>query len=186
MLRNLTASSKRTGDASSSASLNAPISNRSSSSVADSGTVYVDERPDDEGFHEQIFEGSSSMAAHAEFASDVLHHAVESGSIGQPVTPDMHNALVSLQRMVHMRDQKSTLHETTFANRKPMPKGGFHQLKMPPSDAVLKLLREIKGECGPDPQTALFEGTGAVITEKTDLCSGTPFGLCGQLFFHHS
>jgi hypothetical protein len=91
------------------------------------------------------FEGSSSMKAQAMSAGEFLEQAVTSTPLKQP-NPDIQNALASLRQMVHMQDRKGISHEAMFAHQKRVPTGGINQLPMPPSDVVLKLLREIQGK----------------------------------------
>jgi hypothetical protein len=84
------------------------------------------------------------MTAHTVFASNFLEQAVTSTPLGRQLSPDFQNALGSLQRIVHSQNKKSTPYDSKFAHRKPLPKGGFNQLPLPPTEIVLKLLREIK------------------------------------------
>lgn len=119
MLRNLTTSLSR-GDASGPGSVNATARTYTSPSVVESSTAY--EEPPDEENH-QAFEGNSSMTAHTVFASEFLERAVTSTSLGRQLSPDIQNALASLQQMVHIQDRKGILHDSRFAHQKPVPKG---------------------------------------------------------------
>lgn len=143
MLRNLTTSLSR-GDACGQGPVNASARTHACPSAAESSTAYEELPPDEE--NDQEFEGNSSMAAHTVFASEFLEQAVTSTSLGRQLSPDIQSALASLKQMVLMQDRKSSSHESRFAHQKPMPKGGFSQLPLPPTDVVLKLLREIKGQ----------------------------------------
>jgi len=97
-------------------------------------------------FHEAdtAFEGDSSMAAHSVFASEFLHNAVTRTSFRMH-NPEMESALESLRQIVAMQNSDSK-HESRFESVKPMPKGGFRDLPMPPMQAVVSLLRDMKGK----------------------------------------
>lgn len=143
MLRNLTTSLVR-DDVSGPGSVNSTVRTYTSPSVVESSTASENPPPDEE--NDQTFEGNSSMTAHTVFANEFLKRAVTSTSLSRQLSPDIQNALASLQQMVHMQDRKGILRESRFTHRRPMPKGGFAQLPLPPTDIVLKLLREIKGQ----------------------------------------
>ncbi|KAH6894642.1 hypothetical protein B0T10DRAFT_258238 [Thelonectria olida] len=89
------------------------------------------------------FEGSSSMKAQAMSVGEFLEQAVTSTPLQQP-SPDIQHALASLKQMVQMQDRKGISQEAMFAHQKTVPTGGINHLPMPPSDVVLKLLREIQ------------------------------------------
>ena len=93
---------------------------------------------------DSAFEGNSSLTAHTVFASEFLEHAVERTSL-RDLSPNMQAALNSLQQIVGMQNKASISHEVRFANQKPLPKGNFRELPMPPLQAVIPVLREIKG-----------------------------------------
>lgn len=143
MLRDLTTSFSR-GDASGPSSANAISRTFTSPSAAGSSTTY--EEPSSEEENEQAFEGNSSMTAHTVFASEFLEQAVTSSSLDRKFSLDIRRALASLKRMVHMQNRKGPSHESRFTHQKPIPKGGLSQLPLPPTDIVLSLLREIKGQ----------------------------------------
>ena len=116
-----------------------------SPSVAESSTIYGEPPAEEE--NDQAFEGDSSMTAHTVFASEFLEQAVTITSLDrQQLSPDIQNALASLQQMVHIQNRKGISNESRFAHPKQVPKGGISQLPLPPTDIVLKLLRDIKGQ----------------------------------------
>jgi hypothetical protein len=84
------------------------------------------------------------MAAHSVFASEFLHEAVTRTSF-RMLNPDMESALQSLQQIAASQNPDSR-HDSRFEHVKPMPKGGFRELPMPPMHVVVSLLREAKGE----------------------------------------
>lgn len=143
MLRNLTTSLSR-GDGSGAGSTNATVRTYTSPSVAESSTVYEESPSYEENDH--AFEGNSSMTAHTAFASEFLEQAVTSSSLDRQLSPDIQNALASLRQIVHLKDQKRFSHRSEFAHQKLVPKRGINQLPLPPSDVVVKLLRDIKGQ----------------------------------------
>ncbi|KAF3932642.1 hypothetical protein ABW19_dt0201086 [Dactylella cylindrospora] len=146
MLRDLTTSLKR-NDVSTPISLDTAPPNYTSPSVADSSTICEDPTPDGEA--DPAFEGNSSMSAHTVFASEFLEKAVTSTSLGRQLNPDIQNALASLRQIVRMQNRGEFSCESRFVHQKQMPRGGFSQLPLPPTDVVLKLLREIKGRSRP-------------------------------------
>jgi len=93
---------------------------------------------------DSAFEGDSSMAAHSVFASEFLHDAVTRTSFRMH-NPEMESALQSLQQIAAMQKRDSG-HDSRFEHVKPMPKGGFRELPMPPMHVVISLLREVKSE----------------------------------------
>lgn len=140
MLRNLTTSFSR-GEAPRLGS--DPTNIDTSPSVAESSTTYEELSHKEDV--DQIYEGNSSMNAHAAFAREFLEQAVTNTSLSRQLSPDIQSALVSLQQMVYTHGRKGVSPESRFIHQRPMPRGGFSQLPLPPIDAVLKLIREIKG-----------------------------------------
>ena len=140
MLRNLTTSFSR-GEAPRLGS--DPTNIDTSPSVAESSTTYEELSHKEDV--DQTYEGNSSMNAHAAFAREFLEQAVTNTSLSRQLSPDIQSALVSLQQMVYTHGRKGVSPESRFIHQRPMPRGGFSQLPLPPIDAVLKLIREIKG-----------------------------------------
>ncbi|GAB1312466.1 hypothetical protein MFIFM68171_02676 [Madurella fahalii] len=97
---------------------------------------------DDDGDADSTFEGDSSMIAQTAFASELLENAV-TRTLPHDMDPDMQSALSSLHQIVSMQNRPSA-HETRFVNAKPIPKGGVRELPMPPAQAVVTALREVK------------------------------------------
>ncbi|KAK0725799.1 hypothetical protein B0H67DRAFT_598868 [Lasiosphaeris hirsuta] len=118
------------------------------SSIARDGVSrHIEERHDNFSDDENLdsaFEGNSSMAAQTVFASDFLQSAVTRTALREH-NPDMESALSSLRQIVAMQN-RPTSHEFHFENVKPLPKGGFRDLPMPPLQLVVSLLRELKGK----------------------------------------
>ncbi|OIW32262.1 hypothetical protein CONLIGDRAFT_593417 [Coniochaeta ligniaria NRRL 30616] len=107
----------------------------------ESSTAYETPSIDEE--NDETFEGTSSMTAHTVFASAFLEQAVSSPSFNQKLSPDINNALACLRQMVHLHGRQGVTYESRLAHQKPAPKG-LNKLPLPPTDTVLKLLREIK------------------------------------------
>ncbi|KAK0655189.1 hypothetical protein B0T16DRAFT_450919 [Cercophora newfieldiana] len=93
---------------------------------------------------DSAFEGDSSMAAHSVFASKFLHEAVTRTSFRMH-NPEMESALQSLQQIAALQNRENT-HDSRFEHVKPIPKGGFRELPMPPMQTVASLLRGLKGK----------------------------------------
>ncbi|KIX98689.1 uncharacterized protein Z520_05990 [Fonsecaea multimorphosa CBS 102226] len=141
MLRSLTTSLSR-GDSSASGYTSSAIRTYTPPSMTESSPTY--EEVSLNGENEQTFEGNSSMTAHTAFASEFLEKAVTNTPLSRHLSPNIENALASLRQMVQMQQRKDISQESTFAHQKTIPKGGVSQLPLPPTDVVLKLLREIK------------------------------------------
>ncbi|GKT69762.1 fungal specific transcription factor domain-containing protein [Colletotrichum tofieldiae] len=77
------------------------------------------------------------------FASDFIESAVQRTSL-QDVAPNMHAALSSLRQIVSMQSKTST-REFRFRTQQPLPPGGLTDLPMPPMNAVVALLKHMKG-----------------------------------------
>ncbi|KAF2110458.1 fungal-specific transcription factor domain-containing protein [Lophiotrema nucula] len=86
------------------------------------------------------FEGGSSMTAHAAFAGDFLETAVEQRAL-QDVRPELRVSLSSLRGLLAARKQGNEAH---LERAKPLEMDELRDLPMPPLDAVLRLLRELK------------------------------------------
>ncbi|KAK6500278.1 hypothetical protein TWF481_010623 [Arthrobotrys musiformis] len=117
--------------------------------------------------NDQAFEGNSSLAAHTKFASEFLEQAVTNTSLDRQLSPDMKNTLASLQKMVRMQNRKGDPLESRLAHQKPMPKGGFSQLPLPPPDVILRLLRKVKAS---PPMTFLMSLTFVTVDDFVDSC----------------
>jgi len=110
------------------------------------------------------------MTAHTVLASEYVEHAVTTTPLDQQLSPDIQNALESLRKMVRMQDGKRASHESRFAHQKALPAGGVSRLPLPPTDAVVTLLREIKGQEA-TPQSwehylALASGRGEIANAR--------------------
>ncbi|CAK7231948.1 hypothetical protein SCUCBS95973_008096 [Sporothrix curviconia] len=108
------------------------------------------------------FEGTSSMAAQTAYASEFVEQAVTGGHTPMQMDAsaanaigdgDMQKALAALRRMAQQQHKQqqhrgkahaSRSPSSHFSRQKPVPRGGVCQLPLPPSDVVLKLLREIR------------------------------------------
>jgi hypothetical protein len=101
----------------------------------------VDDEPDSE------FVGDSSMAAHSAFASEFLREAVTRTSFHSH-GPDMESALEALRHIATTQNRESG-HDSRFEHAKPLPKGGFRDLPMPPMQTVVAFLRDIKSKSHP-------------------------------------
>ncbi|KAK6337457.1 hypothetical protein TWF730_002856 [Orbilia blumenaviensis] len=117
--------------------------------------------------NDQEFEGNSSLAAHTTFASEFLEQAVTKTSLSRQFNPDMQNALSSLRKMVRMQNRNGDTMESRFTHQKPMPRGGFSKLPLPPADVVLKVLRKIK--IAP-PMAFLMSLTFVTVDDFVDVC----------------
>lgn len=78
------------------------------------------------------------------FASDFIENAVQRTSL-QDVPPNMHAALSSLRQIVSMQNKVSSTKEFRFRSQQPLPPGGLPDLPMPPMNAVVALLKHMKG-----------------------------------------
>ncbi|OAG42549.1 hypothetical protein AYO21_03134 [Fonsecaea monophora] len=143
MLHKLTTSLSR-DDGSASGYMSTPARTYTPPSITESAPAYAGGPPFGES--DQTFEGSSSMVAHTAFASEFVEKAVTNTPLGRHLSPNIESALESLRRMVQMQRRKDVSHESSFTHQKPIPRGGLSQLPLPPTDVVLRLLREIKAK----------------------------------------
>ncbi|CAK7243835.1 MAG: hypothetical protein STHCBS139747_005363 [Sporothrix thermara] len=114
------------------------------------------------------FEGTSSMAAQTAYASDFVEQALtgntpmQTNASAHPymggdgalaAQPDMQKALAALRKMAQQQQQQQEHRgsqqparspSSHFSRQKPVPRGGVCHLPLPPTDVVLKLLREIR------------------------------------------
>ncbi|KAF9885406.1 hypothetical protein FE257_012928 [Aspergillus nanangensis] len=122
--------------------------------------------------HESVnaFEGNSSLTAQSAYASKFLESAVSCSPL-QMSTPKMEAALSSLKQIVNFQDNKnqSGRGKSFLQSRKNV--SILRNLTLPPVEAVLPILREIKENPLPCMQALPFIGTDRLI-EK-----------CQQVFF---
>lgn len=154
MLRNLTTSLNCDVVSRPSHATSLNDANKNIAGAADRNTAHEESSPfmtkavAGEEKSEQMFEGNSSMTAHVAFASDFLEQAATSASLGRQLSPEIQNALKTMQRITCLhRDRECVSYESKFSHRKVLPTGGLSQSPLPPTDIVLNLLREIKGRC---------------------------------------
>jgi hypothetical protein len=96
--------------------------------------------PDESG---PAFEGSSSLAAHSAYASKFLETAVSQSAL-QMTSPKIEAALSTLRQIVSMQNQQPASRGVRFKHQKAVPRSGLRELKMPPMQVVVGLLRNIK------------------------------------------
>ncbi|SPO02605.1 related to C6 transcription factor [Cephalotrichum gorgonifer] len=119
--------------------------NTGSPALTPSASVTTDTRSviyDNEDI-ESPFEGDSSLTAHTAFASEFLEYTVGHSSL-RNIHPNMSSSLISLRQMISMRNSQKGTQEPRFAHQKPLPRGGLRELRMPPMDLVVAMLRETK------------------------------------------
>ncbi|KAM6535772.1 hypothetical protein FALCPG4_005312 [Fusarium falciforme] len=92
---------------------------------------------------ESAFGGDSVIAQQTNFASEFLEHAVERTSL-QDVSPKMWEALTNLRQLAELQNRQSISHGPRFPLQQPIPQGGLVQLRMPPMDVVVSLLKRIR------------------------------------------
>ncbi|KAB5559949.1 hypothetical protein GE09DRAFT_1172783 [Coniochaeta sp. 2T2.1] len=138
------------------------------SSAAAGGSAFIDEGNDTDtssDLGDSAFEGQSSLTAHTVQASEFLEHVVTRERWNNhQMSPNMQSALSSLQQIVGMQQQKKkgrmmgsvSRREVKFSNQKPVPPGGLKDLPMPPSQVVINMLRDIKGDVAPKSWTPLY------------------------------
>ncbi|KAK6514978.1 hypothetical protein TWF506_007336 [Arthrobotrys conoides] len=165
MLRELTTSLKRGGTSTPRSESITQNYISPSCSAAEPNTICERSSIPETGDNDEAFEGNSSLTAHTTFASEFLEQAVTKTS--RHLNPDMQNALASLQKMVRMQNRKGDPLESRLAHQQPMPKGGYGQLPLPPTDVILKLLRRVKAA---PPMTFLMSLTFVTVEDFVDSC----------------
>lgn len=153
-----------------------------------------------DGLDSSAFEGHSSLTAHTQFASEFLEHAVERTSL-RDINPTMSAALSSLKQIVGLSQQQrartssstrrgsnvsgggasgtggsSSAREVRFAHQRPLPRGGFRELPMPPVTAVIPVLREIK-ETPPGTFTLISVCCFMAVENFAEACRRVYFAL---------
>ncbi|KAM0198369.1 hypothetical protein ACHAPI_003892 [Fusarium lateritium] len=106
--------------------------------TATASTVGFDSSDD-----ESALGGDSVIAQQTTFASELLEHAVERTSL-HDVSPKMWEALANLRQIAELQSRQSISHGPRFPLQQPLPKGGLGQLRMPPMDIVVSLLKRVK------------------------------------------
>ncbi|KAF3209467.1 hypothetical protein TWF106_006902 [Orbilia oligospora] len=166
MLRELTTSLKRGGGTSTPHSESITQNYISPScSTAGPNSICEGSSVPDVGDSDAAFEGDSSLTAHTTFASEFLEKAVTNTS--RQLNPEMQTTLASLQKMVRMQNRKGDPLESRLDHQQPMPKGGYSQLPLPPTDVILKLLRRVKAA---PPMTFLMSLTFVTVEDFVDAC----------------
>ncbi|KAK0611338.1 fungal-specific transcription factor domain-containing protein [Immersiella caudata] len=90
-----------------------------------------------------VYEGDSSLSAHATFAHDFIGHVVQ-GTISPDVDPRMRSALSTLRQIIQKQNKKSMTNELRFPGHKGLPDSGIRALPLPPSDFALQCLKDMK------------------------------------------
>lgn len=143
------------------------------------------------------FEGNSSLTAHTVFASEFLEHAVERTSL-RDLNPSMASALTSLKQIVGLSQKQQATgggggaaqgrrgssgasnsggsNDVRFAHQKALPRGGFRELPMPPVQAVIPLLREVK-ETPPGTFTLISVCCFMAVENFAEACRRVYFAL---------
>lgn len=164
---------------------NTPQSGASVPTVAPSSVCYDPVTGGyDSSDEESAFGGDSALAAQTTFASEFLENAVERTS-PRDVSPRMKDALNNLKRLVEMQNRQSISHGPRFPCQQPVPPGGLGQLKMPPMDIVVSLLRHIRGNPTPNSSNnavaSVVVGINQLISHS---CSPKSLHLCLFLCWH--
>lgn len=149
------------------------------------------------------FEGNSSLTAHTVFASEFLEHAVERTSL-RDLDPSMAAALTSLKQIVGLSQRQQGTgggggggmgvgpqgrrgsagassggggsNDVRFAHQRALPRGGFRELPMPPVQAVIPILREVK-ETPPGTFTLISVCCFMAVENFAEACRRVYFAL---------
>lgn len=150
------------------------------------------------------FEGNSSLTAHTVFASEFLEHAVERTSL-RDLNPSMAAALTSLKQIVGLSQKQQGSggagvgdsgarprrgssgasnsggagggsNDVRFAHQRALPRGGFRELPMPPVQAVIPVLREVK-ETPPGTFTLISVCCFMAVENFAEACRRVYFAL---------
>ncbi|KAJ5201789.1 uncharacterized protein N7498_006452 [Penicillium cinerascens] len=89
------------------------------------------------------FGGNSSITAQSAYATEFLETAVSRSGL-QTVDPEIKSALATLKQIAHIHEIQRLSTAMRFPNERPIPKAGLPGLPMPPHQAVLSILRNIK------------------------------------------
>lgn len=152
------------------------------------------------------FEGNSSLTAHTVFASEFLEHAVErtslrdmNPSMAAALTSLKQIVGLSQQKNHHVggpggggagpaggqqpvrrgsagASAGSASNDVRFAHQRPLPRGGFRELPMPPVQAVIPVLREVK-ETPPGTFTLISVCCFMAVENFAEACRRVYFAL---------
>ncbi|CAM1501549.1 Fc.00g035330.m01.CDS01 [Cosmosporella sp. VM-42] len=120
----------------------------------------------DSSDEESVFGGDSTLAAQTTFASEFLENAVQRTSL-RDVNPRMEDALANLKQLVELQNRQSISHGPRFPLQQPIPPGGLGQLRMPPMDVVVFLLKHIRAA---PPSLFTFVCYFVGVTDFSNLC----------------
>ncbi|KEF57263.1 uncharacterized protein A1O9_05180 [Exophiala aquamarina CBS 119918] len=95
--------------------------------------------------HEHAFEGDSSVRAHAAFAGSFAKQTIDRSALGE-AGPRVHDALSALHQILTMHRPGK---DRNFINDGKPSSQDLRCLGMPPLDAALQLLRELKHQLPP-------------------------------------
>lgn len=170
-------------------SLNVPERHQRGGGSPSTTTVDGDSTPNE--LDSSAFEGNSSLTAHTVFASEFLEHAVERTSL-RDLNPNMAAALTSLKQIVGLSQKQQARtrrgsagsgglgggrgSEVRFAHQRVLPRGGFRELPMPPVQAVIPVLREIK-ETPPGTFTLISVCCFMAVENFAEACRRVYFAL---------
>lgn len=152
------------------------------------------------------FEGNSSLTAHTVFASEFLEHAVERTSLRDlnPSMAAALTSLKQIVGLSQKQQASggggaqarrgssgqsssgagggggggggSSSNDVRFAHQRPLPRGGFRELPMPPVQAVIPVLREVK-ETPPGTFTLISVCCFMAVENFAEACRRVYFAL---------
>ncbi|KAM5347186.1 hypothetical protein ACJ41O_010191 [Fusarium nematophilum] len=141
--------------------LNTPQHTVGAGTTTAASTIGIDSSDD-----ESVFGGDSVIAQQTNFASEFLEHAVERTSL-HDVNPKMWEALTNLRQLAELQSRQSISHGPRFPLQQPLPQGGLGQLRMPPMEAVVSLLKRIRAS---PPGLFTFVCYFVAISDFSNLC----------------
>ena len=110
-------------------------------STVDTGTTS----PPDFGTPDagSVFGSNSVITQQTSFANELIEHVMKRNSL-RDIDPRMSEALANLRQIMEVQRQSPITYGPRFPLQQSLPPGGLGQLEMPPVDAVVSLLRNMK------------------------------------------
>lgn len=114
------------------------------SSAVDTGTTSTTEfGTPDAG---SVFGSNSVITQQTSFANELIEDVMQRNSL-RDIDPRMSEALANLRQIMEVQRQSPITYGPRFPLQRSLPPGGLRELEMPPVDAVVSLLRNMKCMC---------------------------------------
>ena len=93
-----------------------------------------------------VFGSNSVITQQTSFANELIEDVMQRNSL-RDIDPRMSEALANLRQIMEVQRQSPITYGPRFPLQRSLPPGGLRELEMPPVDAVVSLLRNMKCMC---------------------------------------